>query len=268
MDEQLHLLTGAYALNALDDVERAAFERHALGDGQTRQEVRELSETAALLAAGAPAQAPPPQLKSDVMAAIRNTRQLPATGVAKDTGYATVPRASRRGWTTAGARPVPPRRRRLAAVLAAAAVVVLAAGGVGGWVLGQANRNSTLEQQLGAAQAQQHEFTEILGAADARLSTADVPGGGTVAVAWSVSADRAAVLARGMPALPAGKAYELWFITAAGAVPAGMLPEAAQGSAARVLQGRMDGATQVGITVEPAGGSKAPTTAPIVLQKL
>ena len=63
MDEQLHLLTGAYALNALNPDERTALERHALANEDSREEVRGLSETAALLAYGTPAVAPPPELK-------------------------------------------------------------------------------------------------------------------------------------------------------------------------------------------------------------
>ena len=71
MDKQLNLNTGAYALDALDNDERADFERYALTDPQAADEARSLAETAALLAFGTEEEAPPAQLKTDLMAAIR-----------------------------------------------------------------------------------------------------------------------------------------------------------------------------------------------------
>ncbi|MET7439499.1 zf-HC2 domain-containing protein, partial [Streptomyces sp. NPDC005568] len=46
----LHTLTGAYALHALSEDERGAFERHAADCEACTEEVRELTETAARLA--------------------------------------------------------------------------------------------------------------------------------------------------------------------------------------------------------------------------
>ena len=47
---EVHNLTGAYALDALDDIERARFEQHLATCEDCRAEVAELRETAALLA--------------------------------------------------------------------------------------------------------------------------------------------------------------------------------------------------------------------------
>ena len=46
----IHKLTGAYALDAVDDIERARFEQHLATCEDCRAEVAELRETAALLA--------------------------------------------------------------------------------------------------------------------------------------------------------------------------------------------------------------------------
>ncbi|MGW4275741.1 RskA family anti-sigma factor, partial [Streptomyces seoulensis] len=46
----LHSMTGAYALHALPDDERAAFERHLAGCASCAQEVAEFAATAARLA--------------------------------------------------------------------------------------------------------------------------------------------------------------------------------------------------------------------------
>ena len=45
----IHALSGAYAIDALDDVERARFERHLAECADCRAEVASLREAAALL---------------------------------------------------------------------------------------------------------------------------------------------------------------------------------------------------------------------------
>ena len=42
----VHALSGAYAVDALDDIERAAFERHLAACAECRAEVASLRETA------------------------------------------------------------------------------------------------------------------------------------------------------------------------------------------------------------------------------
>ncbi|WP_427018791.1 anti-sigma factor [Pseudarthrobacter sp. P1] len=259
----MHLLTGAYALDAVNDLERAAVERLVRTDEDTREEVRELTETAALLASGIPAHAPPAELKASVMAAIRNTRQLPAANAAVD------PALRRRA---GAARTVAVRRSVLRGLAAAAAVVAVAAAGLTGWALGQNKGDATassLQSQLAAAQAQQNEFLTILGSADAKVATQRLGNGATIMVAASATADRAAVMVQDMPQLPADKVYELWFIAGDKAVPAGLMGAPAEaGPSLRLLDGALDGASHIGITVEPHSGSAQPTTDPILLQQL
>ncbi|WP_288025787.1 anti-sigma factor [Arthrobacter sp.] len=264
MEQQLHLLTGAYALNAVTTAERADFERHALDNPETRDEVRSLSETAALLAYGTPAEVPPPELKANVMAAIRNTRQLPSSAVVRDISSARRPASQAR-------RSSRERRRLHPALAAAAALVVVGGVGLGGWAVGQNASHSSLERQLQAGQeqqAKQAELLAIMASPDAKIRTSTV-GGATVTVASSAKANQAAILASDMPALPTGKTYQLWFISATGAVPAGLMAgTTGTAPALQILHGPVGGATQVGITVEPAGGSPKPTTTPILVQSI
>ena len=285
MEQQLHLLTGSYALNALGDEERGDFERYALTDPQVLEEVRSLSETAALLAYGTPVEAPPEALKADVMAAIRNTRQLPAAAVVRDisTASGSTHRNREAGSREAGTRPAGRRhpasdsRRRWAPALSAAAALVIFAGvGLGGWAVGQnatqrdmAQKILAMEEQQQQAQAQQAAMLGIVGSPDAKIATTALSDGATVTVASSGKANKAAVMVHDMPPLPADKTYELWFISAEGAVPAGLMANANPSVAGmQVLDGAVDGATHVGITVEPAGGSPVPTTTPILVQEI
>ncbi|NEA43456.1 zf-HC2 domain-containing protein, partial [Streptomyces sp. SID11385] len=71
-----HLLTGAYALHALEPAEQAAFERHMAHCEACAQEVREFTETATKLGLAA-AVNPPPGFKDAVMARIADVRQEP-----------------------------------------------------------------------------------------------------------------------------------------------------------------------------------------------
>jgi len=78
MDDHLHLLTGAYALNALDEDERRHFEKSLTPGHPVAEEARELSQVAALLAAGTTPVAPPADLKARLMAQIAVTPQFEA----------------------------------------------------------------------------------------------------------------------------------------------------------------------------------------------
>lgn len=283
MEQQLHLLTGSYALNALDDAERLEFERYALENPQTLEEVRSLSETASLLAYATEPETPPAALKADIMAAIRNTRQLPASSVVRDISSAkpssreSVPEAraaaAARGRSgTAGSQ----RPRWVPLLSAAAALVIFAGVGVGGWVAGQnstkqdmAAQIQALQSQQAAAQEQQDSMLAIMASPDAKIATTALSDGGSVTVASSSKANKAAVMVNDLPALPADKTYELWFISAAGAVPAGLMShDDPSVPGMQILAGSMGGATHVGITVEPAGGSPAPTTTPLLVQAI
>src|SRR6478752_4991281 len=70
----LHTLTGAYALHALDADERGRFERHAADCEACAQEVRELTATAARLGL-AETVVTAPELKTRVMRHITTVRQ-------------------------------------------------------------------------------------------------------------------------------------------------------------------------------------------------
>ena len=73
---RVHELSGAYALDALDQAERERFERHLRRCPGCAEDVRQMTSTATALALAVAAE-PPPGLKQRVLAAAATTPQLP-----------------------------------------------------------------------------------------------------------------------------------------------------------------------------------------------
>lgn len=232
MNADVHALTGAYVLDAVSADERHVFERH-LGDcGACRQEVAELRETATRLGT-AVATSPPPRMKAAVMAQIRQVRQLPPEA----------PVLPLR-------RPGTPWALRLSA---AAAAVLLVVSGVLGVLLVRAQ-----DQQ---ADPQAQAVAEILRAGDAQVVNQGDESTGQVTALLSASADKMLLLSDDLRAAPLGKDYQAW--TIGPRIRSAGLIQPQDGEASLEVTGFGE-ADQVGITLEPAGGSAQPTTQPIM----
>jgi hypothetical protein len=229
----IHALSGAYAIDALDDIERAQFERHLAECAECRAEVDSLRETGGMLAE-AVAVAPPPALRDKVMAGIGTVRPLPPeTGVA----------------------PARPRRRFRPALLVAAAAAVIAVGA--GVVVAQPWDDASQEQQLSA-------IDQVLQADDAEEYTQTIDGGAEATIVRSRDLNKAVLVTEGMPPAPAGKVYELWLDhEGVGMVPAGLMES---GETQVLLEGDPATALGAGITIEPGpDGSETPTLPPVTL---
>jgi len=237
MTESIHLLTGAYAVDALDGDERSEFESHLTGCDDCRQELRGMTETAALLAQ-AEAVVPPAALKAAVLSRIDSVRQLPPVEVAPVVAL---------------------RTRRTNRLLAVAAAVLAVAAASLSLLLAQARSNNS------ELSAQAQSVARVLTAADAHTVTSEFAGGGRGAVTVSATQGSAVLVATALPSPPSGQTYEMWFIDADGkARAAGTFVPGPNGSAALPLTGSPAGSAAVGVTVEPAGGSTQPTTKPIL----
>jgi anti-sigma-K factor RskA len=276
--DELHVLTGSYAVHALEHREREAFERHLQSCNSCETEVRAFRETAARLAMARSLQ-PPARMEQQVLAATYRTRQLPplpATepGVRRrpeaarrrarmpqlssGRSWARMPRlSSGRSWARmprlSSGRHWPRMPRLISAVATAAVAAVL--------VLGTAQ--VVTQHRLDETRASTAAVARILGAPDARIETMATTEGGAVTIVISGQQRAAVVSTRGMTVLPAGRVYQLWVIGASGAHSAGLLQAAGQNGpvlASGVLPG-----DRIGITVEPSGGTSRPTTTPIVV---
>ncbi|MFD6419279.1 anti-sigma factor domain-containing protein [Streptomyces sp. NPDC060194] len=244
----LHTLTGAYALDALDSDERVGFERHLRACEACSQEVRELTETAARLA-GAVAVRPTPATKQEVLRRIATVRQEPPHTPAVERG---ADGAAGRG------------RRLQRFALAACVAAAVAFGGVAGW---QHQRAEDAQEQAQDATRQSEQLAQVLAAPDARTTSAKLSDGADGTVVVSRSLDRAVYVASGMPSLPDGKVYQLWYKDGDAMRSAGVMPSR-QGTESFLLAGDVGEATGVGVTIEPAGGSEQPTTEPLALMDI
>jgi anti-sigma factor RsiW len=85
-----------------------------------------------------------------------------------------------------------------------------------------------------------------------------------------ITGSRAELVVSKMPAPPPGKVYEVWLGHANGApTPTSALFSVTSRGAAQVdVPGSLHGVSQVMVTAEPAGGSRVPTHAPVVVANL
>jgi len=79
-----------------------------------------------------------------------------------------------------------------------------------------------------------------------------------------VSGDQAIFQATDVKALPSDRTYQLWIINAKGARSVGVLGRGDSGNILQFVEG-VKNTDQIGLTVEPAGGSDQPTTKPVLV---
>lgn len=246
MAPDLHTMTGAYALYALEPDERVNFEEHLAQCHACQQEVEELRATAVRLGA-AEQLVPAPRVKAGLLAEIARTRQLPPLRTAEPGPTAAVVSHPRRFSRWGGRLAVP---AMVASVTAALTFGVIA---------------DRADRRADQAAAQHHAMVSLLSAADLRTVTSTTTGGGFATVLVSRSRDTVLFTAGRLPNLPTDRRYQLWFIGTSGARSAGMLD---QRIGEPVLCHGVGTAGQLGVTVEPATGSTQPTSAPMLVTAL
>ena len=224
--DDVHRLTAPYALHALDPADEAAYEEHLRRCVDCQRELVSLQEAATSLAYAVDAPAPPPDLRSRILAQARAERP----------------------------NVVPLRPRWAYAAAAAAAVAATAAIVLGGWALSLA---SSLEDER-EARANLDRATALLATDDAvaiPLSGAS----GTLVVAET---GEAALVVSGLDPAPAGKTYEAWVIEDGRPLPAGLFAAAGARTVVALDRPVPRGAV-VAVTVEPEGGVERPTSSPL-----
>ena len=247
----------SYALDALDQEERARFEAHLAGCEECQSEVAAYREVAGALANAVPTRTIP---RSDVLRdrILREARQVRPIAIA--------PRPA--PVASVFAKP----RGRVAPWLIAAATAV-AAVGLGLMYRGERQHAADLRSKLETAQATLARDDSTLAAfLGPEVHVVSLTAAGdqkpSVRVFWNHTRRQFIVTALNLPPAPSGKTYQLWALRK-GKQPLSM------GTFAPDPSGRTTTTLAVGdeindggfiddcaMTVEPAGGSPQPTETP------
>lgn len=284
MSDELHTLSGAYAVHALPDSDGVLFDMHMEECPSCRTEVRRLRETAVVLAL-AVAEPPPAALRARVLTAVARTPQAPvgspgdvtvwetgpspgdvivwAAGTSSGDATVWLPKPSSADQVVTGSDVVPLRRRRVRGRVVAGLAAVSTAAAVALGVVGFDAR-----RDLGDLQARDGEVAAVLAAPDVRTVRLPVTAGGSGTVVVSRARGRMVFTSSGLPELPRSRVYELWLMGPDGIRSAGLLDRRPDGVTTPMLAGAAKGDERIGLTVEPAGGSKQPTTQPVLFAEL
>ena len=269
------------ALGALDGGEREALVARLSSCPECRREHDELRRVSELLAYGAPPAAPPPALRARLLERLRE--EGPAE---HSEGGAGVSRAGGDAEPGRVLRPSPERFTRSSpspwtravAYGALAASVVLAASL---FLVLRENRAARAASERLAAElreereelararaelargreelARERETAELLASPGVRMTslagTPDMPGA-RASLAYDRTTGRVVIFATGLPAPPAGKAYQMWYIAGGKILPGGVFKSDASGRASATDQVPSEGRDAAGfaVTLEPEGG--------------
>jgi anti-sigma-K factor RskA len=250
MHEQFAEDLSLYALGALQGEERLAVVKHLQDCPDCRHELAQLQGDLGLLALSVSGPKPPLRSRERLMAAMaKEPRRMPGRIM------------NRRAWWSV-----------LEWAGAAAAVVM---------ILLLLRQSTDLQRRVAALEAdsteqqkqllQAKELIATLTSPDAlhfTLVAAKTPPQPQGKAIYLRSTGTLVFLANNMPELPPQETYELWLIPTSGApIPAGLFRPDTHGSAALIKPPLPTGveAKTFAITVEPAAGSAAPTSTPIMV---
>ena len=242
--ERFEDLKDAYVLGALPEEERLELEQYLAAHPDLQAEMEELSAVAGLLAFSVREQEPAPDLRRRIMDTVEAEAVQSCT-------------SQRRSWPGRLWEAVGPRD------LALGAAAVLAIG-LFSWSMLLQGEVRDLQGRVQSLQSQPQDQSQgpqmiALGGAGTEQ--------GVRAELLTLKDDRAVLVAENMPPAPEGKTYQIWVIKGDTPKPSGLF-EPKGDSIAAVVENPVEGADAVAVTVEPQGGSKKPTTDPMLVGKV
>lgn len=266
--DDVHALASEYVLGHLDEVTRARVAAHLTSCAACAQEIREVSQAMDALGRSVPEVAPPASLRDRIAAIPARVPQVAAAAPAAPGPAAVVHPSS---------RPAP----WFAAIAASLVAAVAMWQAIGARAEVERLKQELAQMQVMAGEAQVarvslqeqiSEFSKLAGVLRASdLVSYSLTGSGGAANAharaYVTHKNGMVFTADGLPALPAGKVYQLWVIVAAKPVSVGTFSPRPDGSVQTVMAtpdiAVMPGA--VAVTLEPTGGLAQPSSAPILV---
>ena len=225
----IHELSAAYALHALAEEERSAFEDHLAHCPECRRDVAAFQETAAAMAYDVDAPAPPPALRDRILVEARSERPN------------VVSLQARRRW----ALPV-------AGGLAAAAAIAALALGIWAFSL-----SSSLADEREALDRSEQAVSVL-----AQEGSSRIPLEGANGFLVVNEDGEGSLVVFGLESAPTDKTYEAWVIEGDEPTPAGLFrggePQTVVELTAPVPEGAL-----VAVTLERSGGVQQPQSEPV-----
>ena len=278
-------MLAAHALGALDEAEARELAAHLEGCAECRAEASAWLETAAALAYATPPVEPPAELRSRILESIHaeGAQQIPRFALKRDNGKAAnIAVESSQAESNVVPFVKPARRRSIIvsqslALAASLALVALAISLLMLW-----NRYNTTQQEVARlsarlSQAQgelarereqlthEREAIALITQPDTRMATlagTEMALSAHAKFVFDRNTGRAMLMADNLPAAPAGKAYQLWFIAEGKSPMPGQVftPDASGHAETRdEVPAEARNATIFAITLEPSEGVPAPT---------
>ena len=243
----------AYVLGALPEEERLSFEDYLAAHPERQAEIDELGAVASLLAFSPQVQEPSPELRRRVMEVVEaeaEPRRVRGTSTFARVGdYLSV--------------------RSLA--LGAAALLVI---GLLSWNVLLQSQVEVLQGRVQDAQGRVQDLqAQVENARDQRQQSPSVElegswaDQGANAKVVSIQENQVILVARNMPSVPEDQTCQIWVISDDVPKPSGLFQPDRNITAAPITNS-ITNADVIAVTVEPAGGSKKPTSDPVLLANL
>jgi anti-sigma-K factor RskA len=260
-------ILAAHALGALDPEEATRVEEHLEGCAECRAELEEWRDTASALAFTASPAEPSPTLRSRILETVRaenNARSLPKLEdkVKGETAAASnVIAMPQSRWS---------RAQTFGAIAASLAIAVLAASLFLTWLrLNQTRkelaRYETAIEVLARRVEQEREARELLTSPqsqNALLAGTNMAPGARAQLVFDRRTGQAMLFAYDLPPVPAGKAYQLWFISGGKVMPGKVFTPDTSGRVMineQVPVNNLDSSPVFAVTLEPSGGVQVAT---------
>lgn len=255
--EDYKQMIAAQALNALDDREASELAAHLIECADCRAELDEWQQTAAFIALDAAPREPSPQVRAQLLEQLKVEPTAESNN--KKATVVTMPARRETSWSSL---------QRWGSIAAAVAIVALGITLFALW-----RQNLRVKRQLVEMSAEmektrkeleaQRETASILSAPGARLmelNGTEMAPNARATLAYDQTG-RAMLLTRALPPPPAGKAYQLWFISGGKKMPGRVFTtnSSGEGTLKDQIPGQAVNSSIFAITLEPETGVAEPT---------